>query len=71
MKLKKLETWVYIGLLALGVAMTAVWQYLKFRDSHGIYYRLNPQHGDLVLFAVHGALLVVLVCVLVFVETDH
>ena len=37
---------------ALAAALSAGWQYLKFRDGHGFFYALNPEHGDTYILAL-------------------
>ena len=37
---------------ALAASLSAGWQYLKFRDGHGIFYMLNREHGDICILAV-------------------
>ena len=62
MKLNRAQTWAQIGVVTLCVIATGAWQYAKFTNQHGLYYRINPEHGDVVLLVAHAALLALGLC---------
>lgn len=62
MKLNRAETWMQIGVITLCALATGAWQYVKFTNGHGIFYLINPKHGDVVILVTHAALLALVLC---------
>jgi hypothetical protein len=54
------ERWKGVGAFAVCAIAMGIWQYTKYVNGHGIFYQLNPVHGDIVLVVSH---VVVFLCV--------